>query len=268
MRVIPRSCFLLLPSCLAVSWTLIGTEFNQTSFTNQPYVANGYIGLRVPAEGFGYAEITPVGPGNGTNGWPVFDPRFTAAMVAGFYDVQNSTVGTNYPQTGGEQVISTLPTWSSLYCTINGETYGPGVDPSQVSNYRQSMSIQNGIVSTALTWTPPNGRAVELNYTIIAHRTRPNLGVVRLDVAGLQAGDNLTVTDLLDVSSVCRGTISRSQSMVGCRRMEDNATRHRVLPKHHQCRLVRRLAERRSRCDCLRSVHLGRPRRKLLPSRK
>ena len=33
---------------------------------------------------------------DGTSGWPFFDPRFTAAMVAGFYDQQNATLGTNF----------------------------------------------------------------------------------------------------------------------------------------------------------------------------
>jgi len=54
----------------------------------------------VTIEGFGYREVVPTlidgDTSEGTNGWPVFDPRFTAAMVAGFYDSQPETIGTNF----------------------------------------------------------------------------------------------------------------------------------------------------------------------------
>jgi hypothetical protein len=81
-----------------VSWTLTSTAFNQSAFEVQPYVANGYIGQRIPVEGFGYKEFIPINATaqDGTNGWPLFDPRFTAAMVAGFYDQQDNTTGTNF----------------------------------------------------------------------------------------------------------------------------------------------------------------------------
>lgn len=105
-------------------------------------------------------------------------------------------------QTGGEQPISTLPTWSSLYLTVNGVSYEVGTDISQISNYSQSLSIQTGVVSTALTWTPSANVSLTLNYTIVAHRVIPNLGIVRLDVTGLNAGSNVTVTSVLDVRLV------------------------------------------------------------------
>ncbi|KAL8276477.1 hypothetical protein RQP46_011127 [Phenoliferia psychrophenolica] len=185
----------------APSFTLTTTNFNRTAFQVQPYVSNGYIGQRIPVEGFGYQEVVPNNATamDGTNGWPLFDTRFTAAMVAGFYDSQENTTGTNFPQTGGEQPISTLPTWSSLYLTINGETYDVSTPTSEISNWTQSMSIEDGVVQTRLAWTPA-GSASPLNllYTIFAHRTLPNLGVVRLDVEGLVQGQNVSVTDVLD----------------------------------------------------------------------
>lgn len=203
------SCFALLTVAFAwsgayadsdqTSWTLTGYDFNQSSFTIQPYVSNGYIGQRLPVTGFGYSEIEPLGPQNGTNGWPLFDKRFTAAMVAGFYDQQPNTTGTNFAQTGGEQPISTIPTWSSLYLTVDGTTLQPGVESQEIADFSQSMSIQDGVVQTSYTWTPSQGSSsVNVTYTVIAHRTRPNLGIVRLDVQGLQSGD-VSLTDLLDV---------------------------------------------------------------------
>jgi trehalose/maltose hydrolase-like predicted phosphorylase len=192
------------------SFTLSTTNFNRTAFSVQPYVANGYIGQRIPVEGFGYSEITPINATaeDGTNGWPLFDTRFTAALVAGFYDQQPNTTGTNFAQTGGEQPISTLPTWSSLYFSVGGATYAPGVPSDQVTNWTQSLSIQNGLVETSLNWTPSTATnsSYFLRYTLFAHRTLPNVGVVRLDVDGLTEGTPISVTDVLDGAGSWRTT--------------------------------------------------------------
>ncbi|KAG8988480.1 alpha,alpha-trehalase ath1 [Tulasnella sp. JGI-2019a] len=192
----------------AAAYVLTSTSFNRTAWEAQPYVANGYIGQRIPAEGMGYYEIPPINESadDGTSGWPLFDRRFTAAMVAGFYDQQATTSGTNFDQTGGEQPISTLPTWSSLYITVDGATYQVGTDTAQISNYQQSLSIQNGIVSTSFKWSPATNVSMTLNYTVIAHRVVPNLGVVRLDVTGLKAGVNVTITSVLDGAGSWRTT--------------------------------------------------------------
>jgi trehalose/maltose hydrolase-like predicted phosphorylase len=71
------------------------------------------------------------------------------------------------------------------------------------------MSIDNGIVSTSLTWTPalPHiSSGISLNFTIFAHRTRPNLGVVRLEVSGLPSASVVTLTDVLDGAGSWRTT--------------------------------------------------------------
>ncbi|GAA5927993.1 alpha,alpha-trehalase ATH1 [Sporobolomyces koalae] len=187
----------------APDWTLSTSDLNRTSWERQPFVANGYIGQRVPAEGMGYRQVEPVlldgDKSQGTNGWPLFDPRFTAAMVAGFYDSQPTTIGTNFPQTGGEQPISTLPTWSSLYLTVNNQTYDISTSDSAISNWTQSLSIQDGVVQTSLEWTPQGtNHSINLKYTLFAHRVLPNLGVVRLDVSGIANDSVVAVTDVLD----------------------------------------------------------------------
>lgn len=68
------------------------------------------------------------------------------------------------------------------------------------------MSIQDGVVLTSLQWSPPalskNSTKIGLKYTLFAHRTQPNLGIVRLEVDGLTPGTNVTITDVLDVSSL------------------------------------------------------------------
>lgn len=91
----------------ADKWTLTSTKLpSQDAWQQQPYVSNGYISHRIPSSGFGYAEITPKNASghDGTSGWPLFDSRYTVAMVAGFYDSQGDTAGTNfvrYPLSSG-----------------------------------------------------------------------------------------------------------------------------------------------------------------------
>lgn len=106
---------------------------------------------------------------------------------------------------GGESVISGIPDWTGLVVTNeNEESYMPGVDPATVIGYSQSMSLQNGIVQTNVTWKP-KGRdtAFQLNYTVLAHRTRVNLGLVRLDIA-VDGPTRFTVTDVIDGAGATR----------------------------------------------------------------
>ncbi|BGP30989.1 alpha,alpha-trehalase ath1 [Rhodotorula toruloides] len=190
-----------LASTAQIDYKLSTTELNRTSWERQPYVANGYIGQRIPAEGFGYREVVPnnASAHDGTQGWPLFTPRQTAAIVAGFYDQQNETAGTNFDQTGGEQPISTLPTFDSLYLTINNQTYSTLTPDSQIANWSQSMSIDDGIVQTTLDWTPDGmNKSVSLEYTVLAHRVWPNVAAVRLSVQGLTQDMQVAFTDVLD----------------------------------------------------------------------
>ncbi|GAA5834169.1 hypothetical protein JCM11251_000560 [Rhodosporidiobolus azoricus] len=194
-------------------WTLSTTDFQRDSWQTQPYVANGYIGQRIPAEGFGYREFTPVNQTarNETQGWPLFTPRQAAAIVAGFYDQQPETAGTNFAQTGGQQPLATLPTWSSLYLTINNETYSIMTPSEQISNWTQSMSVQDGVVETTLDWTPAGlSDPISLSYTIFAHRVVPNVGAVRLNVKGVPANASAAVTDVFDGAGAWRTEFTSS----------------------------------------------------------
>lgn len=49
------------------SWTLNSTTYNASSWQVQPYVANGYIGARLPAAGMGFQSFEPAAddPENG-----------------------------------------------------------------------------------------------------------------------------------------------------------------------------------------------------------
>ncbi len=67
------------------------TVLNNTNLNFQPqaYVANGYFGARIPAAGVGYQLFEPTFNNetfhNGTQGWPLFVPRSTTTLLAGFY---------------------------------------------------------------------------------------------------------------------------------------------------------------------------------------
>ncbi|KAI8599163.1 glycosyl hydrolase family 65 central catalytic domain-containing protein [Dissophora ornata] len=210
--VISSPIFLSTADTSSDGWTLSTTTMNATSFENEPYVANGYIGARLPVEGVGLRVHPAINyqAENGTQGWPLFTLRQTASMVAGFYDHQNETKGTNFDQTGGEQVISLLPTWTSLFLTVSpsgdstladSSTYRVGVSLDQIKSFSQSLSLRNGIVQTTISWTPfnsSNTSDIQLRYTVLAHRSRPNLGLVRLDVSGLSDGQQVIITDALD----------------------------------------------------------------------
>ncbi|CAD6935167.1 unnamed protein product [Tilletia controversa] len=199
------------------NWTLSTTSFEPDQWQNQPYIANGYIGARLPAEGFGFDTIIPNNETgqDGTNGWPLFDKRVTASTIAGFYDYQNSTIGTNFPQVNGQEVLSLIPTWTSLFLTVSDATYTVGADPSSISEYEQTLSIRDGIVSTSFAWTPAEGsnNPIRLNYTAIAHRDRPTLGLVRLVASNLPVGLNITVTDAIDGAGAMR-TANESAGML------------------------------------------------------
>lgn len=206
------------------SWTLHVTTLNQSSFTAQPYVANGYIGARLPAAGVGFQSFAAneSDPELLGQGWPLFGPRVTGSLVAGFYDVQNDTLGTNFPQNGGEQVISLLPSWPALYVTLkptgssnnttnndtsSEATYGPGVIDSEIRSWTQSMSIRDGTVTTKVDWAPAllgSNNSVSLQYTVFAHRSRPTLGMMRVNVSGVPPGIDVVVTDALDGQGAAR----------------------------------------------------------------
>lgn len=93
---------------------------------------------------------------------------------------------------------------------LEGGSYKPGVDPATVLQYSQSQSIRNGVVTTNATWQPEEGSLlspVQLNYTVLAHQERLNLGLVRLDVT-VRGPVKLRVTDVLDGQGATRAHFS------------------------------------------------------------
>ncbi|KAH7175308.1 glycoside hydrolase family 65 protein [Dactylonectria macrodidyma] len=191
------------------AWTLSTDTFLSNHYQSSPYVANGYFGQRLPAEGAGYWIYRDDSTGGYiANSWPLDQPRATFGTVSGFWDVQQNITHTILPDNlkrGGESVISGIPDWTGLTVTTDkGQTYQPGVDASTVKSFHQSLSIRNGIVHTNITWSPSDDTARYLiNYTVLAHRTRLNLGIVRMDIT-VDQDVKFKVTDILDGAGAVR----------------------------------------------------------------
>ncbi|WLF77070.1 alpha,alpha-trehalase [Lodderomyces elongisporus] len=182
-------------------------------YQRQPYVANGYIGSRIPNLGHGFTydqlpDTCQYCEDDLSNGWPLFNKRFAGAFIAGFYDLQENTTGTNFPElleNGYESVIAAVPQWTTLNVAIeaNGQNYT--LDPSletheigNITNYVQNMSLSNGIVTTQYTWL----HNIDIKYTVVAHRAQPNLGLVTLDIQSRSDEVvNLRVEDILDFNT-------------------------------------------------------------------
>ncbi|TGZ79658.1 hypothetical protein EX30DRAFT_372957 [Ascodesmis nigricans] len=198
-------------------WVLSTSVFTPNAYQVQPYVANGYHGSRLTAEGAGYWRIrNETGDTWPINGWPLDNPRQTVATISGFWDVQKNTTRTNFPElleNGWESVISGIPTWTSfVIATPDGQhAYTPGVDPKTVEQYRQYLSIRNGIVTTDVVWRPVcDGPAYNIRLEALAHRKRVNLGMMRITVS---ASDDTEVilTDLLDGEGAQRTSFNNKE---------------------------------------------------------
>nr|WOG36184.1 uncharacterized protein [Candida metapsilosis] len=179
-------------------------KYNQ--YQKQPYVANGYIGSRIPnlGQGFTFDQLTDSPDSKEDdlyNGWPLFDKRFSGAFIAGFYDLQENTTGNNFPEllkNGYESVISAVPQWTTLKLSIQKGDKNYTLDPSspdgvgQITNYVQNMSLSNGIVTTQFTWLD----LLDIKYTVLAHRSEINLGLVKVDIQN--KGNDTVEIDVID----------------------------------------------------------------------
>lgn len=216
-----------------MDWLLETTTFTPNHFQTAPYVANGYFGQTLPSEGVGYwverdanGEYVPNSKYHlflvfimvQTNepfliliAWPLDQPRATFGTIAGFWNLQDRVKHVSCPENmlkGGESTISGIPDWTGLVVTTaNGQSYKPGVDKDSVKAFYQSLSIRDGTVKTSVSWLPPITEAssieYQLNFTVIAHRKKSNIGLVRLEVTASES-TTVTITDILDGAGAVR----------------------------------------------------------------
>src|SRR5579875_138599 len=100
------------------------------------FTGNGYLGVRVPPAGQGYAGGTIP----------------SLSELAGFYAEPPKDV----------QQRANLPSWSAL-------RFGDGRDvfslrSGTVSGWRQRLDLHTGVITTRMTWHAPDGHSAALTY--------------------------------------------------------------------------------------------------------
>jgi trehalose/maltose hydrolase-like predicted phosphorylase len=182
------------------NWRIITTDLDQGHYQSRMSLANGYLGINAASVGPFFEVDTPVA-GDNINGWPLFDRRQTFATVAGFYDSQPTTEGTNFEwlnQYGGESVISGVPHWSGLYVQVGSSVLNASVPSQEISNFRSALDLKHGILSWKYAWRPSSVNAeIEVEYEMFVHKLYVNQAAVQLKLTS-QTNLNATIIDVLD----------------------------------------------------------------------
>ncbi len=141
------------------------------------FTGNGELGVRVPPEGQGYSGGSVP----------------TQSELAGFYA----------QPPGGVQERANIPTWSTLGYSDEGQTFT--LSNGHTNDWRQSINLRTGVVTTSTQWVAPNGHVTDLSYRVFTDRARPDLGLVRLELTPRWTGP-ARVTDLIDGSAATMST--------------------------------------------------------------
>ncbi|MGP3774039.1 discoidin domain-containing protein [Streptomyces sp. SDT5-1] len=196
------------PGCGGDGWAL-STRKGDAESPYHAYVGNGYLGVRVPPVGVGYART---GGAGAKTGWPLYTPPYDGAFVGGLY-------GRGPKNTAHRQAVAALPNWTALDVHARGETYGPD---SRTTGYRQTLDMRCGVVRTGVTWVHRDGERTDLTFEVLADRADPHVGAVRLRVRPHWSGE-IGVTDRVDrrgarrISGAGSGPAGKRTAVVGFR---------------------------------------------------
>jgi len=196
------------------AWTVSTTNLDQGHYQSRLSIANGYLGINVAAVGPFFEQDVSV-DGDNINGWPLFSQRQTFATIAGFFDEQPTTNGTNFAwlnQYGGESVISGVPHWGGIVVDLGAGIYlDATVDNTTISNFSSSLNAKEGIYSWSYTWSPANSSntTFDIIYTMFAHKLYINQGFVQLQIKP-SADTKCTIVNVLDGTSAVRTNFTSS----------------------------------------------------------
>lgn len=195
------------------NWLLSTTNLDQGHYQSRGSVANGYLGINVAAAG-PFFEIDLDEEGGVINGWPLFSRRQTFATIAGFYDAQPNTNGTNFPwllQYGYESVISGVPHWSGLILDLGDDVYlDARVDNRTVHNFTSTYDFKAGVLEWSYTWKPKAQKgAYEIKYRLFAHKLHVNQAIVDLTVVPT-IDSEATIVNVIDGYSAVRSDFVKS----------------------------------------------------------
>ncbi|GIZ45924.1 hypothetical protein CKM354_000907000 [Cercospora kikuchii] len=189
------------------AWRITTTNLDKGHYQSRMSLANGYLGINLAALGPFFDVDEPVN-GDNIQGWPLFDRRQTFATIAGFWDSQPTTNGTNFEwlnQYGGESVISGVPHWAGLHVKVGHDLLDATVPAEQISDFSSTLDVKNGVVYWNYTWTPSSGSAIEVEYSMFVHKLHVSQAVVQLRLTA-EEDTSAAVIDLLQGDCAVRST--------------------------------------------------------------
>ncbi|KAF2007114.1 carbohydrate-binding module family 32 protein [Amniculicola lignicola CBS 123094] len=180
------------------NWHIINRRLHQGQYQSRMSLANGYLGINVASIGPFFEVDTPIN-GDNINGWPLFNTRQTFATIAGFFNHQERTSGSNYPwlyQYGGESVISGIPHWSGLVVEANGALLDASVDPDHILDFSSTFDFAAGVHSWGYSWKAGGEDLIKVEYNMFVHKLYVNRAAVQLKLTATR-DINVTVYDVL-----------------------------------------------------------------------
>ncbi len=141
------------------------------------FTGNGFLGVRVPAAGQGYAGGSVP----------------AQSELAGFY------AKPTHPKSISDAVQqrANIPTWSTLLFGDGSQTFSSA--SGQSTGWRQELNLHTGVVTTSGTWHAPDGHTAAFTYEVFTNRADPHVGLVQLQLVPQWTG-TATVTDEIDGS--------------------------------------------------------------------
>ncbi|KAF1947888.1 hypothetical protein EJ02DRAFT_449361 [Clathrospora elynae] len=183
------------------NWVLSAHALDQGHYQSRLTLANGYFGINVAAAGPFFEVDEPVDD-DVISGWPLFSRRQTFSTIAGFWNSQPRTNGSNYPwlyQYGWESFTAGIPHSSGLVVEANGELLNASVNPDHISDFVSSLDVKAGIASWRYNWRPGGygDGTIDVDFQLFVHKLHVNKAAVRLRLTATRDA-NVTVYDVLD----------------------------------------------------------------------
>ena len=159
----------------ASAGTYVLTQTSHGKGYSPTFTGNGWLGVRVPATGQGYAAGTVP----------------AQSELAGFYAKPDRFAKASE----SVQQRANLPTWSTLMFSDGGQPFS--LSTGQTTGWRQSIDLHTGVIATSATWTAPDGHVTGLAYRVLTDRADPHVGLVTLTLTPRWTG-TATITDETD----------------------------------------------------------------------
>jgi trehalose/maltose hydrolase-like predicted phosphorylase len=103
---------------------------------------------------------------------------------------------------GGDNTV-TLTCGDADTCVVNVDAVALSAQPistgdGTVSNYRQTLDLHNGLLTTSLRWTSSAGHSTDLTFTVFVSQAQAHVAAVRVTARPVGWSGRATFVDLLD----------------------------------------------------------------------